>query len=193
MSYSFDHMSRIGNDSCNLDQNSIQNVNACNYTLQNYYAKDCHMKKTINMATSQPCVFYSGVSNVGQSGCLVDTNSALLFGDTIQTSNPKTKIDLTPRPYTTVPFLGRGSVDPVLESQITQGEYITNRRSINKLSEQNYTKYLNTPLIPSVQSKMGNPNFCIEGNSSDGGWIRGGIPSRDLTRDRGSKGSQQCN
>jgi hypothetical protein len=191
MSYAFDNMARIGNDSCNLDQNSIQNVNACNYTLQNYFSKDCHMTKTIGMATSQPCVFYSGVSNVGQSGCLVDVNSALLFGDVTQTSNPKSKLDLYPRPYTTVPFLGRGSVDPVLESQITQGEYITNRRSINKLSEQNYGKYLTTPLIPSMQSKMGNPNFCIEGHNGDGAWVRGGVPSRELTRDNG-KSSGTC-
>lgn len=181
MSYAFDNMSRIGNDSCNLDQNSIQNVSACNYTLQNYYANDCYMSKTISTATSQPCVFYSGVSNVGQSGCLVDANSALLLGTT-QTSNPKSKLDLNPRPYMTIPYLGRGSVDPVLESQMVQGEYITNRRSINKLSEQNYAKYLNTPLIPSMQQKMGNHTYCVESND----WVRGGVPSRELTRDGGN-------
>ncbi len=29
--FTFDNMSRIGNDSCNLDQNTIQNMNASNY------------------------------------------------------------------------------------------------------------------------------------------------------------------
>jgi hypothetical protein len=186
MSYTFDEMSRIGNDACYQDQTTIQNVNFCNYTLQNYFAKDCYMSNTIHMATSQPCVNYSGVSSVGQSGCLVDQNSKLLFGDSLQTSNPKSKIDLTPRPYITVPFLGRGSVDPILESQLVQGEYLTNRRSLNKLSEQNYAKYLNTPLIPSVKNRVANASFCIEGDASEG-WIRGGLPSRELTRDSSKK------
>ena len=34
--YTFDNMSRIGNDVCNQDQNSIQNISQCNYLLQNY-------------------------------------------------------------------------------------------------------------------------------------------------------------
>jgi hypothetical protein len=187
MSYAFENMSRIGNDSCNLDQNSIANVNACNYTLQNYYARDCYMNKTISVATSQPCVFYSGVSNVGQSGCLVDINSSLLLGTT-QTSNPKSKNYLQTRPYTTIPYLGRGSVDPVLESQMVQGEYITNRRSINKLSEANYGKFYTTPLIPSMKQKMGNHTYCVEPNE----FARGGIPSRELTRDAG-KANNSCN
>ena len=30
--YTFDTMSRIGNDTCSLDQNSLQNISSCNYT-----------------------------------------------------------------------------------------------------------------------------------------------------------------
>ena len=41
--YTFENMSRIGNDSCYLDQESIQNNSACNYLLQNYFANDCSM------------------------------------------------------------------------------------------------------------------------------------------------------
>jgi len=181
MSYAFDNMSRIGNDSCYQDQTSIQNVQSCNYTLQNYFAGDCAMKKTIGMATSQPCIFYNGVSNVGESGCLVDENSKMIFG-TISTSLPKSKLDLYPRPYSTVPYLGRGSVDPVMESQLIQGETITNRKSLTNLSEKNYGKYLNTPLLPNIKERINNPYYCVEGVASEG-WIRGGLPSRELTRD----------
>lgn len=188
MSYAFDNMSRIGNDSCYQDQTSIQNVQACNYTLQNYYANDCTMSKTIRMATSQPCVNYSGVSNVGENGCLVDENSKLMFGS-IQSTVPKSKLDLYPRPYKTIPYLGRGSVDPVVESQLIQGESITNRKSLTKLSEQNYGKYLNTPLLSSIKEKISNPYYCVEGVASEG-WIRGGVPSRELTRD--TKKNSSC-
>ena len=35
-SYTFDNMSRIGGDSCNQDQRTIQNIQSCNYLLENY-------------------------------------------------------------------------------------------------------------------------------------------------------------
>ena len=44
-------------------------------------------------------------------------------------------------------------------------------------------KYSNTPMIPSVKERMTNPAYSVEGVASEG-WIRGGIPSRELTRDR---------
>ena len=179
--YTFDNMSRIGNDTCFQDQETIQNVAACNYTLQNYFINDCTMKNPIALATSQPGVFYNGPSNVGSGGCVVDDNSKLLIGS-IQT-HPKCKIDLFQRPFATVPYLGRGSVDPILEAQIQQGELLTNKRSVNKLAEKSYIKYQNTPLLPSVKDRVTNPAYCVEGVASEG-WIRGGVPSRELTRDR---------
>lgn len=175
--YTFDNLSRIGNDTTYLDQESIQNMNACNYTLQNYFSQDCTMGGTIRLATSQPCVFYNGVSSVGESGCLVDENSKMTIGS--YQTKPATKVDLYQRPFVTVPYLGRGSVDPVMESQLQQGETITNRRSVNKLGEKTYMNYTTTPMIPSVRERMTNPAYSVESVASDG-WVRGGIPSRDL-------------
>jgi len=82
-----------------------------------------------------------------------------------------------------VPFLGRGSVDPTLEAQIQQGDMNTNKRSINNLSEKSYLKYQTVPLIPEIKEKMTNAAYSVEGVASEG-WIRGGVPSRELTRDR---------
>ncbi len=101
----------------------------------------------------------------------------------MNTTNPKCRIDLFHRPFSTVPFLGRGSVNPVVESQIQQGETNTNRKAVTNLSEKSYIKYHNTPLIPSVENEVTNPENLIESVASDG-WIRGGIPSRELTRDK---------
>ena len=100
--FTFDNMSRIGNDSCNLDQNSIQNMNASNYLLQNYFSNDCSMKSPIELATMQPGVFYNGGHNVGAGGCNIDTSSQLLLGSEV--TNPRCKIDLFQRPFATVPF-----------------------------------------------------------------------------------------
>jgi hypothetical protein len=179
--FTFNGLSRIGNDECSQDQNSIQNTSSCNYTLQNYFAKDCSMNSAKALATSQPGIIYSGTMGSDICGSNIDQSSQLLIGG-IQT-HPKTRIDLFGRPFATVPFLGRGSVDPILESQIQQGEAITNKRSVTRLAETNYMQYHTTPLIPEVKQNIQNPSLMIESVASEG-WIRGGVPSRELTRDR---------
>ena len=179
--FTFNGLSRISNDSCCIDQNSLQNSSACSYLLQNYFSQDCGMSKAKTLATTQPCINYSGSYGLGVGGCNVDYSSKLLIGG-VQT-HPKSRIDLFGRPFATVPFLGRGSVDPILEAQIQQGEAITNKRSVTRLTEKSYLKYHTTPLIPEVKQTIQNPSLMIEGMASEG-WIRGGVPSRELTRDR---------
>ncbi len=179
-SYTFDTPSRIGLDQCNLSQTDIQNVASCNYQTQNFFAADCSMKNPISLATTQPGIMYNGGFNTGAGGCNIDTSSKLQIG-TIQT-HPRCRIDLFHRPFVTVPYLGRGSVNPVMEAQIQQGEQIVNKRSVNNLSEKSYIRYHQTPLLPAVQESFNNPATKIENDASDG-WIRGGVPSRELTRD----------
>lgn len=180
-SYTFNNMSRIGLDQCYQSQTEIQNVFANNYTTQNYFASDCTMKNPIELATSQPGINYTGGYNVASGGCNIMESSDLLIG-TIQT-HPKCHIDLFQRPFSTVPYLGRGSVNPIVESQIMQGEQLTNKRSVNNLSEKSFIKYHHTPLLPAIQQNISNSSSNLEDDASNG-WIRGGLPSRELTRDK---------
>lgn len=180
-SYTFQSTNRIGLDDCNKSQTDIQNIASCNYLTQNYFASDCSMKNPISLATTQPGIMYNGGYNTGAGGCNIDTSSMLQIG-TIQT-NPRCRIDLFQRPFATVPFLGRGSVNPVMESQIQQGEQLVNKRSVNNLSEKSYIKYSQTPLLSSVHQRISNPANYVEGAASQG-WVRGGVPSRELTRDK---------
>ena len=179
-SYIFDNLSCIGNDGCSMDQCSIQSINNCNYTLQNYFATDCSMKNSIALATTQPGINYKGGFQSGAGGCNIDANSQLLIGS-VQT-HPKCRIDLFQRPFATVPYLGRGSVDPNIESEIQQGGMITNKRSVTKLGEKSYLDYTNTPLMNDLKDRFTNPVYSVEGVASPG-WIRGGVPSRELQRD----------
>jgi hypothetical protein len=176
--YTFNNLSKIGLDQCNISQTDIQNVASCNYLTQNYFASDCSMKNVKELATTQPGIMYNGGYNTGAGGCNIDTSSMLQIG-TIQT-HPRCRIDLFQRPFATVPFLGRGSVNPVMEAQIQQGEQLVNKRSVNNLSEKSYIKYHQTPLLPAVKERMNTSK--IETDASEG-WIRGGVPSRELTRD----------
>jgi hypothetical protein len=181
--YTFNNLTNSKLDSCCVDQSTIQDVAACNYMTQNYFASDCSLKKPIELATSQPGIMYNGGYGSGSNGCNIDDSSKLLIGSI--NCHPRCQIDLFHRPFATVPYLGRGSVNPVMESQIQQGEQIVNKRSVNNLSEKSYIKYHQTPLLPAVQERITDPSKKIESIASDG-WVRGGIPSRELTRDTDS-------
>lgn len=180
-SYTFDNMSRIGLDDCCKSQEDLQNVAACNYNLVNFFEWDCSMKTPIELATTQPGIMYNGGFNVGAGGCNINESSKLQIG-TIQTNN-KCRIDLFQRPFATVPYLGRGSVNPIIEAQIQQGEMGINKRSVTNLSEKSYIKYHQTPLLPNIKERVTNPVNSVEGVASEG-WIRGGVPSRELSRDK---------
>ena len=188
--FTFDSLSRIGDDSCGLSQRNVQNSSQSSYLLTNFFSQDCGMKRPIEFATSQPNVNFTGGFQVGAGGCNIDTNSDLLIG-TINT-NPKCRISLYERPFKTVPFLGRGSYNPVLESHIQQGDMITNKKSINTTTEQSYIPYRNYPLLPSIENSVTNPANLVEGAALDG-WVRGGVPSRELQKDKDYKSGHSPN
>jgi len=179
-SYAFFNPERIGLDDCCQSQTEIQNSEACSYMTQNYFASDCTMKVPQKLAYHQPGIMLKGGYGSSSCGSNIDESSQLLIG-TIQT-HPKCRISLYQRPFLTVPYLGRGSVNPVTEAQIMQGEQLTNKKSVNLLSEKNFFKYHSTPLLPSVKEKLSNSANYVE-DSAQPGWVRGGVPSRELTRD----------
>ena len=180
--YTFDNLSRIGNDICTSTQRDILNKGHSNYIMKNEYLKYCGMKQPIEFATQQPNIFFKGGvgSNVGGGGCVVDDNSNLMIG-TIQT-NPKCRISLYQRPFLTVPYLGRGPSKPELESELQQGDRVSNKKSCNTVTEMPFLRET-TPLIPSLEETIQNPHNLVEGVAAEG-WIRGGLPTRDLVRDQ---------
>lgn len=179
--YTFGNMGRIGTDECDLSQRNVQNAKESNYMLTNFGLAECGMAKPIQFATSQPNVFYKGSHHVGLGGCNIGESTELRDG--LGLSHPKCKIMLEQRPFATVPYLGRGSSDPVLESQIRHGELNGNRKTLFPASEVSHMNHHLYPLIPSLRSTVSNPANLVEGVAADG-WIRGGVPSRELTRDK---------
>jgi hypothetical protein len=178
--FTFDNLSRIGDDVCALSERDTQNNDFGTYTTKNYFEKFCGMAQPINFATKQPNVFYNGGPGVvGAGGCNVDSDSNLRIGS-IQT-NPKCRISLSERPFKTVPFLGRGRSQPEKESKLQQGLYIGDKKSCKKNTEKSFGVE-QVDLVPSLRETIQNPSNLIEGEANKG-WIRGGIPSREITRD----------
>jgi hypothetical protein len=177
--YKFYEPTRVGDDTCDISQRNVQNSEAATYMLDNYRPA-CPMSNAIEFATSQPNVNFTGSHQVGINGCNIDSNSELSI---TKITKPKCRISLLQRPFATVPYLGRGQSNPVLESKLIQGDLANNRKSANPSSEVCYMGYQNTPMIPSLQATITNPANLCESSAAEG-WIRGGLPSRDLTRDK---------
>lgn len=172
--YIFNGMSRIGMDSCDQSQQTLQNNEAANYQFSNNITK-CPMTETIDIATSQPSINYTG----GYDGCEVDKNSELTH---TKITRDKDRISLEQRQFLTVPYLGRGKINTNTETELQRGQMFFDKKSDNATSEISHISYRHTPMIPSLEEEMNNPVNCIESVAADG-WIRGGLPSRDLLRD----------
>ncbi len=164
-----------------LSESEKQYVKNADYMLSNHFASDCTMSKPMDVALSQPSMFYKGSNQVGVGGCNIEENSNLLLGS--QLTHGSEKITLNERAFKTVPYLGKGRGDVDLESQLTQGESLINKKSMKPFQRgELHQLQETTPLIPSVAESLAKPSVHIE-DSADENWIRGGLPSRDLVRD----------
>lgn len=176
--YTFDSLTGLTDDSCSISEREMQNQNYGSYNVQSFFLNDCGMRKSINFATQQPNIFYKG-GHGGLGGCNVDSDSKLKIGTT--QTNPKCRISLQQRPFMTVPFLGRGPSRPIVETQLMQGGYTGEKKSCKSLTEK--TLRPNQDLVPSLKATIQNPVNLVESSAAEG-WIRGGLPSRELSRDQ---------
>jgi hypothetical protein len=177
--YNFYQTTRLGYDRTDFSQRVLQNTEYANYMLDGFRPA-CPVKSPFEFATSQPNINFTGSYQTSIGGSNIGENSKLLINDL---SRDKCRISLTQRLYSTVPYLGRGKCDPLLESQIQQGDFANNKKSINPSSEVSYMQYSQTPMLPTLKATISNPANLIENNAAEG-WIRGGLPSRELARDK---------
>ena len=90
------------------------------------------------------------------------------------------KVQLMERPFRTVPYLGKGSCDTSLESQLQQGEIVNDRKSVSTIMEKSFSKY---SLYPNINNSETN-NTDIVNDYVLNGWVRGGMATRELPSDQ---------
>jgi len=174
----FDNTARIGNDVCDMTNRNKQNVEAANYLLENYSTYNS-ANSALNLAINQPNVAMQASPQGGINGDNVDINSALVFGNG---DNDKCRGIYQERLFNTIPYLGKGPANTPLESQLMMGVNNLNKKSLDPTSEVSHADLTFTPLIPSIESTVTNPANSVEGVAAEG-WIRGGVPSRLLSRE----------
>jgi hypothetical protein len=175
----FNNASRIGLDATDNSQRNLSNSRYADYTTENHFSSK-NSTSHVKFATSAPTVNFRGAIGAGLPGDIVDKDSELLIKSEQQ--RPFEKLQLNQRPYATVPYLGRGSNNAAIESQLQQGQQVAERKSTSTVMESQFIDYNNYPLTKKVSDRVNNPAYSIEESALDG-WVRGGLPSREIHND----------
>ena len=172
--YTFHQSGRLGNDEVDKTQRTIQNTRYLNSVLS-HYSEDKSSSAYVDFAMQYPGMMVSGTNGgLGLGGMSVDHESNLLWKSDPQ--RPHEKLQLHERPFLTIPYLGRGSVDPTLESQLFQGETVRGKKSVSTVMEKNFNPIDQYPMDAAKKAKAGH---TVEEYALDG-WSRGGRSARDM-------------
>ena len=180
--YSFYNKDRIGADDVDETQRNLANTRYSSYMLDNYLSP-VTAGNHVDFATRMQNVNFRGnAGGAGIPGNIIDYDSMLLIKNDQERAFEK--LQLNQRLFLTVPYLGRGSANPDVESKLQQGESVSDKKSLATVMDKAYIDYNSYPLEDRVKSRVTNPAFSVEEVALDG-WVRGGIPSRDMANDSG--------
>lgn len=177
-SYLFNNVGRIGADVTDQSQRNVYNTRFTNHTLSNYFS-DKASNSHVNFALKQPTVMFSGTTHgSGLIGTAVETESILKLKT--EQDHAVEKLQLFPRPFLTVPYLGRGSCDPTLESQLLLGEMVSDKKSASTIMDKSFAQYALYPTDKKMEERVNNAANTVEEAALDG-WVRGGMTTREMS------------
>ena len=178
--YSFLNNGRIGLDTADYSQRALMNNRFADYSTANYFNNV--NADTVYFATAQPSILMNAQNGVCPS--VVDAESHMRLKSERERSIEK--MQMFPRMFLTVPYLGRGSVDPIIESQLMQGEMATQAKSVSTIMDKSFADYSLTPAEAERPSMR-----AIEEDGLD--WVRGGMHSRELAMNGTLQNSRPSN
>ena len=165
-----------------VDLDVIQSQGPGYYTMENMFGCGCELKDARDVQLSQPMInFEGGKGWIGEKGCLVDVDSKLRE-DKDQLTDKRYIRQLIERPHLTTANLVKGYFDVDVESVIRPGNFASDDKACNSLSGVTIGNYF-TPMIPKLQDEVQNPVHIIPEDSMQS-WVRGGLPSRQMQRNK---------
>ena len=165
-----------------VDLDIIQSQGPGYYTLENTYGCGCELKDARDVQLSQPVInFQGGKGWMGEKGCLIDVDSKLRENNDKLTDKRYIN-QLTERPHLTTANLVKGYHDVDVESAVRGSISASDDRACNSLSGVTIGNYF-TPMIPKLQDEVQNTVHIIPEDSMQS-WVRGGLPSRQMQRNK---------
>ena len=169
----------LNSDKATVNHEINQSQGPGNYVVDNTYACDCGLEKARDLQLKQPNVNFSGGFGwMGENGCMIDNDSELR-GNNL--TNMKYINQLDSR-YN-LGFFGKGPFNVDTESEIRESLVIKDKRTCGPLSGVSTLDYTITPMIDRLKGEVQNAKHIIPEDSMDS-WVRGGLPSRQIVRNK---------
>jgi hypothetical protein len=171
--------SSLNSDKATIDHEINQSQGPGNYTIDNTFACDCGSEKARNLQLKQPNInFNGGFGWIGENGCLIDSDSKLR-------SNNLTNMKYINQLETTQNsgFFGKGPHKVDVESEIRDSLSVKDKRTCGPLSGVSTLDYTLTPMIERLKGEVQNSKHIIPEDSMNS-WVRGGLPSRQIVRNK---------
>ena len=172
--YTFYNMNRVEDDKTTQTQREMQNDRFSTYATTNYFSENADDAQ-IQFATEQPAVLPNSSTGSGVGGNNIVNESALIIEK--EKARNLGRLNLMQRPFLTVPYLGRGSVDPSLELQLQEGELFTDKKSTSTIMSQSFMGYSLYPTNDDMENRTTDAKYTVE-ESAINGWVRGGSDTR---------------
>lgn len=170
-------------ESLHLGVEENQSVAPVNYILDNQYSCEEGLKEAREIQTSQPGInFKGGYGWIAEKGWLIDNDSNLRQRKE-RLTNLNMKNQLTQRLTLTNANLTKGYFDVDIESVIKPGNFTKEQRPCGPLSGVSTLDKTITPMIPKLKKEVQNTNYIIPEDSQTD-WIRGGLPTREMVRNK---------
>ena len=174
--------SGIRDDQLTIDLDVMQSQGPGLYYLDNQNGCSCGLEEARSVQVSQPGIsFTGGYGWIAENGCLVN-NDSKLRQEPSKVTNRRDINQITERLFLTTPNLKNGYHDVDVESAIRPGNFTTDKRSCGPLSGVTIGNYF-TPMIKKLKSEVQDTKHIIPEDSMQS-WVRGGIPSREMVRNK---------
>lgn len=170
-SYQYNNLARIKDDTSYVSKKELDNIHYSDYNTINFHDS---IRSVEHAALNQPNIYISGIYGPdGNESNIIDSDSYLKHAELTNLNN---KINLQPRPYLTVPYLGKGRCEVNVESILRKGTNTNIPASCGSTTEETRNNII--PLVPSVKNSITNPKYLVEG-VADPNWVRGGVLTRN--------------
>jgi len=169
----------IKSDTATINYEERQSNGPGNYNVDSMYGCDCGLEKARDVQLSQPNInFNGGFGWMGENGCLIDNDSDLRK-NTLTNLKYINQLDRV----INAGFYGKGPYDVDAESDVRDSRIIKEDRACGPLSGSSTLKYSLTPMIEKLSKEVQNTKHIIPEDSVNS-WVRGGLPSRQIVRNK---------
>lgn len=173
--FNINEFTRVHDDTCEVAQNIHDSSGPGAYQTRNLVPKQ---SRAASVEYNNPTLL--GREGFGLNNAEVDVDSKLR-NDATQAGRQRCPLHVQSRPFATVPFMGNGRGNPDVESSLIYSEFARVDRPCGTVTETFYANQF-VPLVPHLAKHIQNPSNLVP-EVAAGGWIRGGIPSRQFVRD----------